>query len=393
MKRIVSLSILAVFLLFGCVEKSSERKIAESKVLVPVKELQKKYAPDKRVAIFNVSVVEKGTSLLVRGEVENAEAKKELFAALAAENKELVDSVEVLPAENLGRKNWGIVTVSVANMRSEPKESAELGTQVLMGNIVKLWKRKGGYVYIQSPDKYLGWADTDQMIRVTEQEAEAWSKSKKVFVTAYFDFIRQQPASSSFPVCDVTGGAIMKYLGLNGEWVKVGLADGRTGYIARSSVVDYDQWGNKLQPIADNLERTGKFMLGVPYLWGGTSVKGVDCSGFIKTVYLLNGMMLNRDANQQAEEGVPVEPGKKFANLKKGDLLFFGRKAENGESERIVHVGLYLGNQEYIHSSGKVRINSFDPDSPIFDEYNLKRFVRARRVIASTPQVAEVKIK
>lgn len=394
MKRIQVLIISSILaLLVGCKkEDTTLQKLEATKLHPVVQELQKKYAPDKRVAIFNVSVVEKGTSLLVRGEVENAEAKKELFAALAAENKELVDSVEVLPAENLGRKNWGIVTVSVANMRSEPKESAELGTQVLMGNIVKLWKRKGGYVYIQSPDKYLGWADTDQMIRVTEKEAEEWSKSKKVFVTAYFDFIRQQPASSSFPVCDVTGGAIMKYLRLNGEWVQVGLADGRTGYIARSSVVDYDQWGSKLQPIADNLERTGKFMLGVPYLWGGTSTKGVDCSGFTKTVYLLNGMMLNRDANQQAEEGVPVEQGENFGNLKKGDLLFFGRKGENGESERIVHVGLYLGKQEYIHSSGKVRTNSFDPDSPIFDEYNLKRFVRARRVIVTAPEVAEVKI-
>lgn len=173
--------------------------------------------------------------------------------------------------------------------------------------------------------------------------------------------------------------------------MKVGLADDRMGYIRASSVIDYEQWGKKLTPVAEKIEQSGKYLLGVPYLWGGTSTKGVDCSGFTKTVFLLNGQMLNRDANQQADQGEPIEPGKDFANLKKGDLLFYGRKAEEGKSERIVHVGIYLGNREYIHSSGKVRINSFDPNSPIFDESNLKRFVRARRVIASTPQVEEVK--
>ncbi len=388
MNRIVIITASVFFFLIGCTEKP-----VEEKVFPAIKELQKKYAPDKRVAVFNIKTYERGDAIVVVGDVEQKEAKREILQVLALEKKQIIDSVTVLPDEKLGDKRWGIITVSVANMRSDPGEDAEMGSQVLMGNIVRILKKKSGWVYIQSPDKYLGWADPDQMIRVTESKAKEWKEEKQVFVTSYHGFVQQEPSSQSFPVCDITGGALFKNLGASGEWVKVGLADGRTGYIQQSFVIDYEKWGTTLTPVADNIERTGKYLLGVPYLWGGTSTKGVDCSGFTKTVYLLNGQMLRRDANQQAEEGEAIEPGEKFENLKKGDLLFFGRKAEYGKSEKIVHVAIFLGNRKYIHSSGSVRINSFDPDSPLFNEGNLNRFVRARRVIASTPKVAEVKMK
>ncbi|MEN3039504.1 MAG: NlpC/P60 family protein, partial [Candidatus Kryptonium sp.] len=80
---------------------------------------------------------------------------------------------------------------------------------------------------------------------------------------------------------------------------------------------------------------------------------------------------------------IEVEPGENFENLKPGDLLFFGQKAEEGKPERITHVGIYLGNKEFIHSSGKVSIDSFDPKAPNFNEYRYKTFVKAKRLIKS----------
>lgn len=388
MNKIVVITIMVLIFLVGCVDKQGEVKVFES-----ITKLQKKYAPDKRVAVFSIRTYERGNALVVAGDVEQQEAKREILLALTAEKMQIIDSINVLPDEQVGEKKWGVITVSVANMRSELGERSELCSQVLMGNIVRILKEKGSWVYVQSPDKYLGWADANQMIRITEQKAKEWNSAKKLFVTSYFGFVQKEPTLLSFPVCDMTGGALFRNLGTNGEWAKVGLADGRTGFIQRSSVIDYEQWGNVIAPVAENIERTGKYLLGVPYLWGGTSTKGVDCSGFTKTVFLLNGIMLQRDASQQAEEGEAIEPGEEFENLKKGDLLFFGRKAAYGRPEKIVHVGIYLAKREFIHSSGKVRINSFDPASPIYDEANLNRFVRARRVIASTPKVAEVKMK
>ncbi|MBW7888442.1 MAG: C40 family peptidase [Bacteroidetes bacterium] len=361
-----------------------------SSVLKPI---QKKYAPDKRTAIFSVTVRQNDSLLIVKGEVDNVQAKNDVMAAFKKEFHTIADSIEVLPQQSLGEKTYGIVIVSVANMRSVPEESAELASQVLMGHLVKLWKKKSGYYLAQSPDQYLGWVDNEQVIPVTQAEAEAWKNAKKVFVKAYFNYVRSEPKNDAFPVCDITGGGILKDEGKQGSWRKISLADGRTGFLPDEDVMQYSDWGTKLHPLADNIERTGKYLMGVPYLWGGTSTKGVDCSGFTKTVYLLNGLQLNRDANQQAEQGVAVEPGAHFENLKKGDLIFFGRRGDETKPERITHVGIYLGNQEFIHSSSRVHISSFDPSSPIFDEGNLKRFIRARRVIPSLSQLKEVKTK
>lgn len=388
MKKSFFLIPLLIIIFSGCSDNSYKEKIFSS-----VLELQKKYAPDRHVAVFAVKTYEQGSTLIVTGEVDRPEAKEELLKVLSTERKNIVDSVIVLPDVQLGEKKWGIITVSVANMREERGEDAELGSQVLMGTIVRILKKKGGWVYIQSPDRYLGWADTDQMIRVTESEAQEWNNAKKVFVTSYFGFVHQAASEQSYPVCDITAGVVLQRLGSSGDWTKVGLPDSRTGYVRSSSVMNQEWWGTKLTPVADNIEKTGKFLMGVPYLWGGTSAKGVDCSGFTKTVFNLNGVQLDRNASHQAAQGEPIEPGADFEHLKKGDLLFFGRKAGEGKQERIVHVGIYLGNREYIHSSGKVRLNSLDPSSPIFDESNLKRFVRARRIIASVPQAAEVKLQ
>ncbi len=387
-KVLIFLSVLVFMAGNGCTEKVPADTYSEH-----IKAVQKKYAPDKRVTVFTVKAYHQGSAIVVTGDVEHPAAKEELLTLLASASNKVIDSISILPDKNLGEKRFGIITVSVANMRSEPSEGAELGTQVLMGSIVRILKKKGGWLYIQSPDKYLGWADADQMIRVSEQSADDWNRSKKLFVTDHIGFLLQNPSAESFPVCDVAGGALLKNMGRSGDWMKAGLADGRTGYIKRSSVIDYEDWGKKLVPAAENIERTGRYLLGVPYLWGGTSTKGVDCSGFTKTVFLLNGQSLNRDANQQAEQGEPVDPGKEFEHLTKGDLLFFGRKAESGKPERIVHVGIYLGAKKYIHSSGRVQVNSFDPNDEDFNEYNLKRFVRARRVIPSTPKAAEVSIR
>jgi gamma-D-glutamyl-L-lysine dipeptidyl-peptidase len=196
-----------------------------------------------------------------------------------------------------------------------------------------------------------------------------------------YDFVKDQPSPASAGVCDVVGGCVLRKIGENKDWMHVALADGRMGYIPKSSVTDYANWGTQIVPTAGKLEQTAKLFLGIPYLWGGTSVKGMDCSGFTKTVYLLNGMMLKRDANQQAEDGKEIDPGKNWENLRKGDLLFFGHKANGDRPEKISHVALYLDTLSFIHSSGKIRISSLDPASPLFDDFHVKYFVRARRML------------
>jgi cell wall-associated NlpC family hydrolase len=301
---------------------------------------------------------------------------------------EPIDSIVTLPHPSLGDKTYGIVVLSAGNVRSKPGEPEELATQVTMGQVVRVLKKGPGYFYVQSHDGYLGWLDGDAFHTVDRSGVDAWAAAKKSILTAYFEVVREQPTPSADPVCDAIVGNIFRTGARKRGWTEVLLADGRRGYLPSTSVQDYETWKQTRHLTGPNVERTARMFIGVPYLWGGTSSKGMDCSGFTKTVFRLNGLELNRDASQQILNGQDVDAGTDFQNLSKGDLLFFGRKSENGRPERITHVAIYLGDRRFIHSSGRIRFASFDPSSPEYDEYNLKRFVRARRVIPG-PTVPE----
>jgi cell wall-associated NlpC family hydrolase len=126
-------------------------------------------------------------------------------------------------------------------------------------------------------------------------------------------------------------------------------------------------------------------MMGSPYLWGGASSKASDCSGFVKLVFYTQGIILARDASQQARCGEPVDFSDRN-NLRPGDLLFFGSSLQ-----RVTHMGIYLGNGDFIHSSGMVRINSIDPGDPKF--VPARNTVAARRIINSLGTEGIVRVK
>lgn len=382
MKRLLIIFI-PVFVLISCAPDGERLAGA----LDPVRE---KYAPDKRVAVFTVTAERSGGAVVARGEVDNPDAKAEAIEALrTASGDDVLDSIMVLPDPALGENIHGIITVSVGNIRSKPGHPQELATQVLMGMVVRILKEQRGWCYVQSHDRYLGWIEEGSMVVTDEEGRDAWISAQKVIATGYFGIVREEPNARSLPVTDLVPGVLMKRRGSRGSWLEVELPNGRQGYVERSLVEDYATWKRTRALTPDNVEQAAKLFVGVPYLWGGTSTKGFDCSGYTKTVFRLNGLELNRDANQQALMGEEVRVGDDFEGLKKGDLLFFGRKGSDERPERIWHVGIYLGGKEFIHCAGKVRINSFDASAPHYDEERLNTFVRARRVIgvSSIPEV------
>lgn len=350
--------------------------------------LRARYAPDRRVAVFDVTCVRQGDQVVVRGDVDQANARRDVLAALeAARLGAIVDSMRVLPDPALAATPVGIVKVSVGNVRSNPAHSAELATQVMMGMVVKVLKQQGSWYYVQGPDQYLGWLEGAAMHLTGQAGAEAWRNAPKVIMTEYFGVVREQPSNASLPVSDAVPGVLFKSAGGRGKWLAVETPDGRRGYVERALVADYAKWTASRKLTAETVEQTAKRFIGVPYLWGGTSPKGMDCSGFTKTVFRLNGMELNRDANQQAQMGVEVSADSGMRQFSKGDLLFFGSKATSDRPERITHVAIYLQDRQFIHTPGGsgVRIDSFDPAAPNFNDGLLKSFVRARRVIGQPP--------
>ena len=167
--------------------------------------------------------------------------------------------------------------------------------------------------------------------------------------------------------------------------------DGRTAFIPADETVDYQVWMKTRELTTTNLVATAKNLLGLPYLWGGTSFKGVDCSGFTRTVYFMNGLLLPRDASQQATVGMLVDTRNGWDNLQPGDLLFFGSAARQGQPARVVHVGMWIGgNKEFIHSSGRVMIGSMEPTANNYDEGEHRRFLWARRI---TPKDAVLDLR
>jgi cell wall-associated NlpC family hydrolase len=342
-----------------------------------------KFAPDRRLAVFEVTVERQQDKTVARGEVESAAARDAAIEALRASGPSpIVDEIRVLPDPALGTQTFGIVRVSVANVRGKPAHAAEMVTQTILGWPVRVLKEQSGWFLVHTePDGYLGWIEDLQLTRVTAEGRREWEDASRVIATTPYSVMREAPAADADPVADLVIGAVVRATGSAGDWTQVLLPDGRRGFVRANEVEEYANWRASRAPIAASVERTARQFMGVPYLWGGTSVKGFDCSGFAKTVFRLNGIELPRDTDQQAQIGtlVPIDP--EFSQLAKGDLLFFGSAAQADRPERISHVGIYLGNGEFIHESGLVRRSSLSASSPIYSESLRKRLLRVRRLL------------
>ncbi len=343
------------------------------------------FAPSSRLAICNIGIERRGHELVLTGEVDRVEARVEAVRAVERTGARVSDRIKVLPDEKLGDQVWGIGCLSVASGREQPEHKAEMGTQVLMGEVVRVWKPSTNAVFrwylTQSADGYLSWLQKGTFVRCTREQAEAWNRGPLLVVTAFEDRILERPDAEAQPVSDVVLCDLVRKTGEEGDWYKVELPDERAGFLPKKAAQDYGAWKQARQPTAENLERTARSFIGRPYLWGGNSPKGFDCSGFTKTVFFLNGIDLMRDSSQQARQGVAVPLDGDLSQLRKGDLLFFGRRPRRGGAERVVHVGLYLGDKLFIHSSERVRISSLDPESPIRDENRIRSLLKARRIL------------
>ncbi len=363
-------------------QAAASRAQEDQRIRNAVESVREAVAPDSRVAVFDISWEIRGIQVLLSGEVDHPEARDRVVEAVReAGFSDVTVNIVVLPHPGLGQNTFGLVRVSVGNMRAEPRFSSELVTQVLMGTPLEVLKRQRGWFYVRSPDNYLGWMSSGLFERMNQQRLKEWNNADKVIMNHYHGMAYEEPTAQSLPVSNVSIGNRMMRTGQSGDWIAVALPDGRTGFIPSDMVEPYDSWKQSRELTGENIARTAKQFIGIPYVWGGTSAKGFDCSGLTKTVFWLNGMDLSRDASQQILMGEHVDPGEQFENLQTGDLLFFGRAASANSPERIVHVGIYLGNREFIHASYLVRINSLDPDARNFDRYEYNRFVRARRLI------------
>jgi hypothetical protein len=357
----------------------------EKKIGVTISSIRDKYAPDTRTALFNVTINHNG-KLSVTGEISIVAAYHELDSVIKADFPAIDNRVILLPDPSLDSLTMGIVTVSVASIRGMPDHSAELVTQAILGTPVKILKKESEWYLVQTPDSYLGWITASGIIPCSENRISREIRSERIIFTELTGTCYSQPDKQSLPVSDLVAGNILATTGSRNGFTEVCLPDGRQGYVNKDQCIPLEEWKKSFPPLKESVVSTALKFTGLPYLWGGTSSKGVDCSGFTKTVYFMNGIILQRDASQQALYGELIDTHNNFDNLEPGDLLFFGTHKTDSTKERISHVGIYIGNKEVIHSSGMVKINSLVPGKENYNSRLADSFILARRILTCIDQ-------
>ncbi len=379
----IVLVIFSFGILVSCKQTSS--KEIES-VQVTSDSIRKIYAPDKRVAIYDLNFDLKNGKLIVDGETDQEEALKVFLERMESQGLTVENHTTQLPDSSVGQFKYAIVNNSVANIRSNPKHSGELATQAILGTSLKVLKINGDFYLVQTPDGYISWVDHGGVKLLTKEQFSSWNNSPKVIFTITSGFVYQESHNELYKIGDIVLGGQLILLSENSDYYKVQYPDKREGFLKKSESTVYEAWLNQLHPSGSLLELYAKELLGVPYLWGGTSTKGMDCSGFTKTVYLMNGLVIPRDASQQIMAGEDVDARLDFSNLDKGDLMFFGKKATDSTKQRVTHVGIWLNNGqgEFIHASGRVKLGSIHSESLLYDEHNTNRYLGSRRYLGVT---------
>ncbi len=232
---------------------------------------------------------------------------------------------------------YGICRLSVVPVRHEPSDKSELTTQLLFGEAYQILEHREKWLFIQlADDGYTGWIDAKQHTEITEEYYQSWTSVKHPRCA---DLVQTCAADSG--KIAITLGAALPFLSQN----KLTLGTEKFSYTGAATAKNP---ATTTQTIID----TAMLFLNAPYLWGGRTLFGIDCSGFVQQVYTMCGFRLSRDAYQQVETGEEVH----FVTMAKpGDLAFF----DNPEG-RIVHVGIVLENNRIIHAHGHVRIDQLD---------------------------------
>lgn len=348
-----------------------------------IKDVKLQYAPDTRVAVWSVTADKQGdNSVVLRGKTDNPDAKEALLRGLNAVNITYKDSIILLPDATV-EKPWALVSISVACLRGEPRSGAELVSQAIMGTPVKVLECDGGMSRVQTPDGYISYVTDSSLQFLSDNEFSAWKKARRMVVTANLSMAYENPEENiDAAVSDLLLGNIVEYKGENGGFFFVSLPDGRTGYVNKTDVKDFSEWAKQNFDM-QTIERSARRMMGTPYLWGGMSAKMADCSGFVRTAYFSNGIILQRDASQQALTGKKIDPKKWRTEAEPGDLIFIGTK-----SGKVTHVAMYIGNSKYIHSSGRVKINSMDSSADDYLDYVFLSMSRIKGEIGTKGIVA-----
>lgn len=270
---------------------------------------------------------------------------------------------------------WALPVISTAHIRTEPRHGSEMSSQALMGTPLKLkGTTDNGWCLIETPEGYTGYINGNTLTVMDDSAFTEWRRVPRLIVTSPVEIkALAETELQTAVLTDLVPGCIVEgKTDSCSAFTYIILPDGRRGFVESCHVADLDKWATQ-KPSVDKILNMAKAQTGSPYLWGGLSSKGMDCSGLTKMAFYYCGLILPRDASQQALRGTPVEAD----SLKKGDLVFFG----NTSTGRVNHVGIYDSDGFYIEAAGKVQRSLLSENA---------NFLFARRILGSPDSIATV---
>jgi hypothetical protein len=256
-----------------------------------------------------------------------------------------------------------VILSNVTAVYKKPDSGSEMVSQAIFGENVSHTDSYGDFSLIQTPDGYSGWMHSTHLRPLFGEEMYP-APSLSAMVNDLFAPVYFAPSARAERLTLLTIGTqveILPHDPLDGFW-GIKMTDGRTGYVYRSSLIvpEYPS----LDKVGVSLTTVAKAFVGVPYLWGGRTSFGLDCSGFVQKAFNLCGIQIPRDASQQAKFADFAESD--FGSIQPGDAIYF-HGADVESKDRVTHTGIALDPERFIHSSGGegVHISYFVDDGYI----------------------------
>lgn len=343
-----------------------------------VDEATRELVADPRMAVLNLQLREVDGSIGLVGETTEPDAIESILQRLsaAAGGRSILDEVVRLPDPALGAITCGLVRAAIAPVHGEPRIASAQVSQYVLGHRLDLLSRHGHWWRVRGEDGYIGWVHYGYLEAGNEEWARGWERSQggEPAVSLGAELIDKEDRSFA----RLPWGARV----VRDQASTYRLPDGRRGRVGPGELVDADRLRDRFPSRGESITRSARRWLGTPYLWGGVTPAGADCSGFVQSVYWMHGLALPRDSDQQVRVGDNVlEAGAEeldFSGLRPADLLFFAE----GEG-RISHVAISMGGSIIIHSAlsnGEVGFNDLNGTHEL-EERLRSFFVRAHRVL------------
>ena len=257
--------------------------------------------------------------------------------------------VLTLPHVALGAKTTAFCRTAFAPLRAAPSHAAEMLSATWLGARLLVLRQEGKWWLVKAPEGYYGWVHTEQIVF----SQPCWNPT-----TSFNPNFLVTEAIPGFP--NIPIGAQLQLL-KDDDGLKTFALPSLAHFTAHTA-----QSGLHLTPTPASIIATCKLFEQVPYIWGSNFPGALDCSGLVQLVFRLHGLLLKRDASQQATLGQRIPRGP-VENLQMGDLLFFG-----DQEGKIGHVAIYDSNGLYWHASGLVQLNSLLPAHPLFQPYRFQ---------------------